>query len=212
MKINRSFAVGASLLFVQIAIIFTVRTLSFPYVPLKNEPWKVRGNLHGNTFLVEFSDFSCINCAKIQPVLKRLLADIPELRIIFKHFPSGEFSEVAAEASECAGDEGKFWEYQDLLYAHQGQWLTEAKGSPTRNAGPPLLKLAQESGLDLEKFKSCLKSRSKKDVVEQNRSEGVAWLVDATPTLNLDGKRIMTAKTYGELRDTIKKEVARKAQ
>ena len=210
MKVNRYLAVGLGIVILQVATVLSIRHFRTSTTPLEYEPWKIAGNPHGKVFLVEFSDFVCPHCYELQPVLKRLLAEYPDLYVIYKDFPVlGDLSELGAEAAECAGDQGKFWEYADLLYANREKWYTNVNNDPHRNIGPPLLQFAEEIHLDTEKFKPCLKNRVKTAVVKANMEEGNAWLVDSTPTVLLNGKKIMASNHYDYLKSQIDKELAK---
>jgi protein-disulfide isomerase len=83
----------------------------------------VIGASHAPVTLVEYGDFECSNCKQAAPAVKLLLERFAgRVRFAYRHFPLAEVHPhalVAAQAAECAGGQGKFWEMHDLLFAHQ---------------------------------------------------------------------------------------------
>ena len=136
--------------------------------------------------ITEYSDFQCPFCAGVVPTLHAVETDF-DVRLEFKHFPLPSihsYSELAAEAAECARDQGRFWAYHDMLYEHQ-DYL----------AKPFLLDHAKGLGLDISSFKTCLDNREKQAVVTQDELEGESQGVTGTPTIFLDGQR-MQQRSY----------------
>ncbi|MDD5469853.1 MAG: DsbA family protein [Candidatus Peribacteraceae bacterium] len=78
----------------------------------------IRGDKGATYSLIEYSDFECPFCARHHPTMQQFIADEPDVNWVYRHFPLGFHpnAQRAAEASECAGEQGKFWEYADLLY------------------------------------------------------------------------------------------------
>ena len=143
------------------------------------------GNPKSSIVVEEFSDFQCPACrgAHIQ-VTKPLLEKYGRnIRYEFNHFPLRQihpFAQSAAEASECAADQGKFWEFVDDSFENQSQ-LSESD----------LIARAQKVGVaDTELFSRCLKSGIKKDVVDADYDEGVQRGVRGTPTFFVSGVRV----------------------
>lgn len=168
---------------------------------------KVRGNTQAVMFIAEYSDFSCPYCARIQPLLNKLLEIYPkDLKLVFKHFPLDSIHPAAfpaAEASECAGDQGKFWEYHDLLFRKAEEW------NRSQELSAQLILYAENLGLDKNRFAACLASGVKKAIVEQDRQEGLKSFVSGTPTLILNGSKIMQSYKLSEIKQEIEKARAR---
>ncbi|MEM4389440.1 MAG: thioredoxin domain-containing protein [Candidatus Micrarchaeia archaeon] len=154
---------------------------------LSQEP--VRGNPNASVWLVEFGDFQCPYCARAAPFVKRLLADFPDrLGFVWKHFPldaacnplmkSSLHPEAckAAEAAECAGEQGRFWEYHDRLLASQDALDV-----------PSLKRYAAELGLDVAEFGECLDSGRTAPLVRADIEEAIALDVPGTPTFFING-------------------------
>lgn len=85
----------------------------------------IRGKSDAKITLVEFSDFQCPFCGRSAPTVERILKEYEgNVRVAYKHYPLGFHprAQITAEASECAKDQGKFWEFHDQLFASQGDW------------------------------------------------------------------------------------------
>ncbi len=149
--------------------------------------------------LTEFSDFQCPNCAKAQPFLKDL-ADrhAGELSLAFRHLPLTrihKWSLLAAKAAECAGLQGRFWEYHDRLFASQKEWAT------AEDAKPLFRKYAEELGLDRGRFEADLADPAVDRLIEEDRLEAKAQDVSVTPTFFINGRRAVgdtQLRAYGE--------------
>lgn len=171
------------------------------------EPWRVMGRPDAPVFLAVFSDFACPYCDKIRSTLNEMLESYPEdLKIVFKHFPLGIHPPAvpAAEASECAADQGKFWKYHDLLFERRSEWYGS---KDLRNL---LISYGKDMGLEEESFRSCVESGAKKQVVEQNRREGRNSFVSGTPTLLLNGTKVLVNHKPEYIRSKIQQEMERR--
>lgn len=133
------------------------------------------GNLSSPVTVVEFGDFECPGCGQAQPVVAQMLGQYGDrIRFVFRQFPLTSihpYAEKAAEASECAAEQGKFWEAERRLYEGQSD-LSEAA----------LERYAGEIGLDVPRFKECLDSGRVAGRVQRDRADGRAAGVRATPT------------------------------
>jgi protein-disulfide isomerase len=116
------------------------------------------GDPGASVVVIEFSDFQCPACAQhvleIQPTLNQEFVETGEIMWVFKHLPLQMHPQalIAAAASECAADQGLFWEMHDLLFESVEEWAVE-------DAGPELVGLADELDLDIDEFATCLDSR-----------------------------------------------------
>lgn len=123
----------------------------------------VRGE--GDLTLVEFSDFECPFCQRFHPTVQQAMdAYDGELKWAYKHFPLTNihpYAQGAAEAAECAGAQGKFWEYSDALFA-----TTDTLNSDTLEA------IADEQGLDRGDFDTCVSEKTYTDVVSSDAALG----------------------------------------
>ena len=164
--------------------------------------------------IVEFSDFQCPYC--------KVFADETEPLIVENHVATGEVYFIyrslgnfisdnigagrtesldAAEAAYCAGDQGKFWEYKDILYAN---WQGEDVGSFTEKR---LTAFAEALDLELNQFNECLSSQKYRDLAEQDLRVGREEGINSTPSFLINGKLVVGAQPYSvfqqEIQDAI---------
>jgi protein-disulfide isomerase len=143
------------------------------------------GNVNSSIVLEEFSDLQCPACRGAHTqIFKPLMAQHGRnIKYVFKHFPLRQihaFAQEAAEASECAADQGKFWEFEDDTYENQEKISRD-----------DLIERAEKVGVaDMDLFRRCVKSRVKRDAVQADYDEGRKRGVAGTPTFFLDGERV----------------------
>ena len=142
--------------------------------------------------MLVFSDFMCPYCGnfamQIEPQLKNEYINQGKLQLVFYDFPLGGshiHSFLAARAARCAGDQNKFWEYHDHLFARLQEW-----GGAQSPPIDTFVGYAAALGLNRDDFEGCLKSDKYQDVVSAGRLLGDALGVNATPTLIVNGKRV----------------------
>jgi protein-disulfide isomerase len=134
--------------------------------------------------VVEFGDYQCTWCHRWHESTKDTLVqdyvDTGKVRFLFKDFPINDLSDrassMAAEASYCAGDQGKYWEYHDELYV---KWEGENTGWVTTDS---LRQFADNVGLEQAEFSECLDSGKHRDLVRENYNLAVAIGLNATPS------------------------------
>jgi protein-disulfide isomerase/uncharacterized membrane protein/rhodanese-related sulfurtransferase len=159
------------------------------------------GNPQALVTLVEFGDLQCPSCAAAEPEmreLRRLYRD--RVRFVFRQFPLEEvhvYALKAAEASECAAQQGKFWESVDRFYAANGDLKDES-----------LVRYAGELGLDTAKFQSCLSSGATKATIQRDREDGRALGVRGTPTFFLANQRIVGAPEMPQFQQMLNQALA----
>jgi protein-disulfide isomerase/rhodanese-related sulfurtransferase/uncharacterized membrane protein len=151
----------------------------------------VVGDPNSPVTVVEFSDFQCPFCGQAEKTVARLRAAYKNrVRFVFRQFPLPSihpFAEKAAEASECAAAQGKFWEAFEKLYDNQMDLTT-----------PALEQYASDLGLDRARFDRCLTSGAMAARVAQDKSDGQALGVDRTPTFFIDGRKYIGAPDYSK--------------
>ena len=134
--------------------------------------------------IVEFSDFECPFCRKLQPVLQKVLERWPnEVRRVYKHSPLDRHRHAfgASKAAVCADRQGRFWEFHNALY-REGQDM-----SPRG-----VVSVAEELGLELGPFEACLRDESSGAAVQADRSLAGRAGVRGTPTLFVNGRRLQS--------------------
>ena len=161
-----------------------------------------KGNQNAKTALVEYSDFQCPACAQMYPIVKQIGETFKDdLKIVYRHYPLSQAhknANTAARASEAAALQGKFWEMHDMLFNTQNEW------AQIDNSEAFFVNLATSLGLDSEKFKADLNSRSAGKKISEDELGGVASEVQGTPTFFLNGERIQNPRTMQEFENVIK--------
>lgn len=151
--------------------------------------------------LIEYSDFQCPACKSYYLNVKQLSEEYKDsLRVVYRHFPLTAVhpnAALAAQASYAALNQGKFWEYHDLLFANQESWSGEG------NPGSLFEEYAGELDLDLELFRLDMESEETKKFVEDQRIEGLNAGVNSTPTFVLNGGKIANPATYEAFKSLI---------
>ncbi len=168
------------------------------------------GNSGARVTVVEFGDYQCTWCHRWHTSTKATLlenyVDTGKIRFMFKDFPINDLSDrassMAAEASYCAADQGKYWEYHDELY---NKWEGENTGWVTKVS---LRQFAESIGLDPEAFSECLDSGRHGDLVRENYDLAVAVGLNSTPSFIIlyDGetpKLIRGAHPYSTFQQVI---------
>jgi protein-disulfide isomerase len=126
-----------------------------------------------------------------------------QVRFVYNHFAIiGEESIRAAEAAECAGEQGRIWDYMETLYANQ---RGENRGA---FADPYLKSFAEGMELDTLAFNSCLDSRRYRTLVQQETQAGRARGVTSTPTFFINGKAVLGALPFAEFQREIEAALA----
>lgn len=143
----------------------------------------VRGAANATVTVVEYGDFECPFCGEAYGVvrdLERRYGD--QTRFVFRHFPLPEvhpYAQRAAEASEAAAVQGRFWEMHDYLFEHQPSL-----------AVPDLLRYAADLGFDVDRVRTELDERAYRDRVLADVASGQQSGVAGTPTFFVNGQRM----------------------
>jgi protein-disulfide isomerase len=153
-----------------------------------------RGADNAPVTLVEFTDYECPYCKRhFQLTLDTLLALYGnKLKYVIRNFPVTSLhahAQEAAEAAECALDQGKFWEYHDLLFRRSPALRTDS-----------LKAYAAEVGLDVTAFTTCLDPRQKRSVVARDVKDGRHYGVSGTPTFFINGRILIGAQPVDAFR------------
>ncbi|MGI9087736.1 MAG: DsbA family protein [Chthoniobacterales bacterium] len=157
-------------------------------------PPHIRGNARAPVTLEEFGDFQCPPCGNLSSVLAKLEHDYgARLRVIFRQYPLQMHAHAAeaARVAEAAGMQDKFWEMHDLLYRNQTSWTKAADPTAELNG------YAGNLGLDPERFKTDLASKTAKERIEADQARADSLGVDSTPTVYLNHNRV-TPSAFNE--------------
>jgi len=154
----------------------------------------IKGSKSAPVVLVEFADYQCPYCQKVHPELDQLRKEFGDkLAIAYKDFPlpMHPYAMKAAEAARCAGIQGKFWEFHDLLFADKKFEVKDLKEQ------------ARAIHLDGERFDSCLDSGQTAGNVERDAEEGRRLGLTGTPSFFVNGHFSSGALSYATLRDMV---------
>jgi protein-disulfide isomerase len=159
------------------------------------------GGADARVAIVEFSDFQCPFCKAVLPVLRRVLDKYgPRVKLVFRDFPITTIHPTvfkAHEAARCAGAQGRFWEYHDLLFER----------SP-RHSPSDLKQYAQELRLDGTAFAACLDSGRHEADVNRDLEVGTRLGISGTPTFFVNGRVLVGALPLETFESVIESELA----
>lgn len=161
----------------------------------------VLGSASAKVTMVEFGDFQCPFCKsyfqQTYPDIKSKYIDTGKVKLVFRHFPLTQIhvnAQISAVAAECANQQGKFWQYHDLLY-------TNGQSDGTALDKASLEKYADQLGLNSgtlgfgkNKFNQCLEGNATLSIVNADQQEGLKDGVTGTPSFFINGKSIVGAQ------------------
>jgi predicted DsbA family dithiol-disulfide isomerase len=153
---------------------------SLPYtnISIGNSPSK--GPIDAPVTVIEFSDYLCPACKKTHPISNQIKEMYPgQIRWVFKDFPLKRHkgAEILAEAARCAGEQNKFWEFQDLLFG--------AKEHPD---GAVLGQFARSLDLNIDQFRQCVETAKYAQDVINDKQDAANAGVSATPSFIINGQ------------------------
>src|SRR5262249_6643234 len=161
----------------------------------------IRGNVNAPVTIVEFSDFQCPFCARARPTVNQVRETYKDrVRVLFRNFPLQMHAQAtkAAEAAGCAGEQGKFWEMHDWMFANQGTLQV-----------PDLKQHAADIGMKADDFNSCLDSGRHAADWQQGLTDGSRYGVTGTPAFFINGRPLMGAQPFQNFAQVIDDELAR---
>ena len=166
--------------------------------PVADSP--VRGPADAWVTMVEFADFQCPYCGRVESTLSALSSAYPtDLRLVFKNFPLSfhENAMDAAVAAVCAHDQDHFWEMHDLLFANQSALATT-----------DLDGYAAQAGVDIDLWRSCIASDAPRQRITVDEDLGVRSGVSGTPTFFINGAVVEGAVSIADFESVIDSELA----
>jgi len=161
-----------------------------PSQPLDDDP--VKGNTNAPVTVVEFSDFQCPFCSKFfkqtLPLLEKNYIDTGKIKLVYRDLPIDSLhpnARLAHIASECADEQGKFWEYHDVLFQKQSEW----QRMNSIDFQSTLTQYAADLGLQSESFMACLESEEIADEVNKDFLEAAKYGATGTPTFFIGNEK-----------------------
>ena len=168
----------------------------------------VIGDANAKVTIIEFSDFECPFCSRFytqtEIQLRKDYVDTGKVRLVYRDFPLSSIhpnAQKAAEASECADEQGKFWEYHDLLFVKQESWA----GTDGITA---FKQYAKDLGLNSGQFDSCLDTGKYASETEKDFQDGSNAGVSGTPSFFVNGEQVVGAQPYSVFKQLIDKNLA----
>lgn len=154
-----------------------------------------KGPANAAVTVVEFSDLECPACKAAQPVVDQVLAQEPDVRFVFQHFPLEQmhpWAFRAAQFADCVGREnnGAFWKFIENVYADQ-------PNISTSNVDQKLMDIAGSAGADKNKIKACLDDPSTKAHIWASQQLGKSVEVQGTPTVFINGRKVANVAATG---------------
>jgi len=165
-------------------------------IPVNDKPFK--GEKNAPVTIIEFSDFQCPYCERFYiqtlPQIEEQYIKTGKAKFVYKHFPLTfhQFAQKAAEASECANEQGKFWQYHNKIFENQRQLNNEN-----------LKKWASELELDAKKFNECIDSGRMKDKVQQDMDDGINAGISGTPGFFINDVKLVGAQPFDAFKQAI---------
>jgi protein-disulfide isomerase len=178
-------------------------TLAPPLANVDTRNSQTLGPQKAPVSLVEFADYECPYCQKVAADVKKLQADLDDkVAFTYKDFPLPMHAraEKAAEATRCAGKQGKFWEFHDELFRSKELDFDQLKAQ------------ARTLKLDPAEFDKCLDSGEQAEAVERDRKEGLRLGLSGTPSFFINGHFLSGALDYAALRQIVEQQLAAPAQ
>ncbi len=168
-----------------------------------DDPWS--GSKDAKVVIVEFSDFQCPFCARAFPTVQQIKSTYGDrILFVYRDFPLSSIhpdAEKAAEAAQCAFEQDRFWDYHDLLFGKQDEWVGVGV--------PKFMEYASDIGLDSEAFNGCLNSGKYAEEVAKDQRDGAEVGVTGTPAFIVNGQLISGAQPFAVFQNAIDAELAK---
>ena len=165
------------------------------------------GNVDAPITIVEFSDFECPFCGRYYsetlPQIREEYVNTGKVKIYYRHLPLAFHPQARplAIASECANDQGKFWEMHDIIFDNSASIATTTVEDH---------KLwAQELGLNTALFSSCVDNQEHANLIDEDVADGAEVGADGTPTFYVNGQQLIGAQPFASFKAIIDQELAK---
>jgi len=159
----------------------------------------IKGGALAKVTIIEYSDFTCSSCKNFQSDLAALEKFYGnQIKIVFKGYPItiNPENRPSLNAAYCASEQGKFWEFKDLLFANNLN-LNKQK----------YIELANSLGLDMSAYNECLDTNKFSPVIDQNLSEGLELQITSVPTVYVNNQQVKGIVNYNNIKKLIDQEM-----
>ena len=148
------------------------------------DPQRTKGSNNAPLQILEFVDFECAQCAIGSKVLQKSMTEHPQaIRLSMRYFTLGELnSTISAMYAECTKEQGKFWEFTDLLFERQAQWRTLLKIKPALN------QIALDAKVSVDELSSCVDNPETEKRVKKDKKLGESRFIQSTPSYFINGE------------------------
>jgi len=177
---------------------------------ISSEGLPMRGAQNASIQIIEVGCFNCPYTKATEPLVDEVLEKYDgKVALYFKYFPlpKHDYSVDAAQAAECAREQGAFWGYKDVLFKRQLECVQQPTAQDLRSL---YKQFASDLNLDTTQFNACLDSGKHAGYVEKQKQESINARVYGTPTFFINGKPLVAPKTLDEFSAIIDKELADK--
>lgn len=160
-----------------------------PVVQIQSSGFPVKGNTSSKVVIVEFADYQCPHCLHAYESMKAIWKDFKDkVQFVYMDYPvnSSGISRTVAEASVCAQEQGKYWEFHEMAFEGQAKLTKE---SPRQ--------FAEKLKLDVKKFDACVAQGKGKAIVDKSKAEGDRVGVSGTPTIFINGRKLANGTKEG---------------
>jgi protein-disulfide isomerase len=169
----------------------------------------IRGNKDAKVTIIEFADFRCPFCEQYftntESQIIKDYVDTGKVKLTFRNFAFlGPASVTAADASECANDQGKFWNYYEYLYKNQ-----PSESDTSMYNTDTLTQAAVSLGMNGDTFKTCLDSKADEAKANKDLADGQKAGVSGTPSFFINGTPLVGAQPYSAFKTIIDQELAK---
>lgn len=168
----------------------------------------ILGDPNAEIAILAYYSFECVYCAKffneIFPQIKQEYIDTGVAKVLFKNFPlsNHKAAPIAHNAALCAANEGEFWNYHDLLFGKQSEWM----GKSDKEVNELMKGYANDLSLNIENFSKCLESKQYNHYISTDKSEGMSRGVNGTPTFIIGENIIVGAQPFESFKAVIEEE------
>ena len=174
--------------------------------PVSDSDWTL-GNENADIVLIEYSDFQCPACVSYHSILGEIIEEFENhIFFVYRHFPLDmihQNADLASQAAESAGKQGKFWEMYSLLFENQSDWDFKSH----EEAENIFAGYAEELGINVKTFLEDLYSDEVKQKVDLDRESAISGEINYTPAFILNGELISNPRNLEDFRNLIKNKI-----
>jgi protein-disulfide isomerase len=188
MKMSKRLLTGVIVSSVVVIVLIVKFVLFGQQAPATAESFRTKGKPGAKIQVVEYTDFQCPACAKASVMIDEVFKKYPDkayLELKYFPLPRHNFARKASIYADCAGAQGKFWPFHDVIFKSQSSW------DKMSSVDEYFMQLAVSLGLDGGKLDACVKDEDVAEKIAKDVESGKARGVNSTPTFFVNGKMIV---------------------